>query len=258
MVLEAYCMYRAQWRQWSGYNTIILNWGVEVSATQRSIMWAELRQDQSTSVWSIYQQGIYTPDAATRWMGGIAMDVNGSIGLSYMKSDASSIYPGLFYSGRRSCDPLGTLPITEVQVVIAGTGYQTGKTGWVTMHRLPWIPTGLLSGIRVNIWEGRAEDPLQLHTNIFLSASKLRKHSDVNIAVTSGSNPTCTGVSITFTAAPTNGGTTPAYQWKVNGTNVGTNSPTYSSSALTNGQVVTCVMTSNFRECQVARQLPTV
>ncbi|REJ81426.1 MAG: hypothetical protein DWQ33_10575 [Bacteroidetes bacterium] len=118
-------MYRAQWKSWSGYNTIVLNWAVKISATQRSIKWAELRQNQSTGTWSLFQEGTYVPDAATRWMGGIAMDNNGSIGLSYMKSDATSIYPGLYYTGRRACDPLGTMPITET-LVVAGTGYQTG------------------------------------------------------------------------------------------------------------------------------------
>jgi len=67
----------------------------------------------------------------------------------------------------------------------------------------------------------------------------------VAIAVTSGSNPTCLGESVTFTASPTNGGTTPSYQWQVNGSNVGTNSATYSNNSLTNGQVVICIMTSN-------------
>src|SRR6185295_9471899 len=64
-------------------------------------------------------------------------------------------------------------------------------------------------------------------------------------AQTVGSNPQCAGLTATFTATPFNGGTTPAYQWKVNGSNVGTNSPTYTTTTLTNGQIVTCVMTSN-------------
>ncbi|MFY9311125.1 MAG: T9SS type A sorting domain-containing protein [Bacteroidia bacterium] len=66
----------------------------------------------------------------------------------------------------------------------------------------------------------------------------------------SGDNAACVGESLTFTATPTNGGTTPSYQWKVDGTNVGTDSPTYTTSTLTSGQVVTCVMTSNLSGVQ--------
>jgi hypothetical protein len=55
----------------------------------------------------------------------------------------------------------------------------------------------------------------------------------------------CSGTSVTFTAAPTNGGSSPAYQWKVNAGNVGSNAATYTTSSLTNGQIVTCVLTSN-------------
>ena len=66
-----------------------------------------------------------------------------------------------------------------------------------------------------------------------------------SIAITTGSNPSTSGASVTFTATPTNGGTTPTYQWKVSGVNVGTNSNIYTTNALTNGQVVTCVMTSS-------------
>ena len=50
---------------------------------------------------------------------------------------------------------------------------------------------------------------------------------------------------MTFTAAPTNGGVAPVYQWKIGTTNVGTNSTTYSNNALANGNSITCVMTSN-------------
>jgi len=102
------CMYRAQWKTWGDYHSVVLNWGVKINANQRSIKWCELHQDPSTGTWSMYQEGIYTPDTDTRWMGSIVMDDNGSIGLSYMKTNANTnLYPGLYYTGRRSCDPLG-------------------------------------------------------------------------------------------------------------------------------------------------------
>jgi hypothetical protein len=66
----------------------------------------------------------------------------------------------------------------------------------------------------------------------------------VSIAANPG-NSICTGTSVTFTATPVNGGATPSYQWKLNGANVGTNSNTYQNAALTNGDKVTCVMTSS-------------
>ena len=65
----------------------------------------------------------------------------------------------------------------------------------------------------------------------------------VSIAVTTGANPTCAGTSVTFTATPTNGGT-PSYQWKLNGTNVGTSIATYTNAALVNGDQVSCVLTN--------------
>ena len=65
------------------------------------------------------------------------------------------------------------------------------------------------------------------------------------VSVATGSNNICSGTSVTFTATPTNGGTTPSYQWKNNGVNVGTNSDTYTNNSLANGDVITCVMTSN-------------
>jgi hypothetical protein len=66
----------------------------------------------------------------------------------------------------------------------------------------------------------------------------------VSISATPG-NTVCTGTNVTFTASPANGGATPSYQWKLNGNNVGTNSDSYSNNALTNGDVVTVVMTSS-------------
>jgi len=237
-------MYRAQWKTWSGYNTVVLNWAVKVSTTQRSIKWVELRQNQSTAAWSIYQEGIYTPDANTRWLGSIAMDNNGSIGLSYIKSNSTSIYPGLYYTGRRSCDALGTLPVTET-TVIAGTGSQTG------VNRVGDYAHTCLDPDGVTFWStseymGAATGSSAATTRVFsFQIAPCNLTAAVSILVTGGTNPTCNGAAITFSAAPTNGGSAPVYQWKVNGVNAGTNSSVFTLSAPVAGDVVSCVMTSN-------------
>jgi hypothetical protein len=69
--------------------------------------------------------------------------------------------------------------------------------------------------------------------------------ASISIALTAGNNPSCAGSSLTFTATAINGGTAPQYQWAVNGVPAGTNSPTFTTSSLTNGQIVTCTLTSN-------------
>jgi hypothetical protein len=71
----------------------------------------------------------------------------------------------------------------------------------------------------------------------------------VSVSIAASQTTICSGTSVTFTATPTNGGTNPAYQWKVDGSNVGSNSPTFTSSTLGNGNVVRCVMTSNATVC---------
>ena len=44
------------------------------------------------------------------------MDQNGSIGLSYTVSDSAGVYPGVRYTGRRTCDALNTMTLTETDV----------------------------------------------------------------------------------------------------------------------------------------------
>ncbi|MEC4049480.1 T9SS sorting signal type C domain-containing protein [Flavobacterium sp. SUN046] len=73
--------------------------------------------------------------------------------------------------------------------------------------------------------------------------------ASVSVASDATDDTLCEGTNVTFTATPTNGGTTPSYQWKKNGTNVGTDSATYSSSALVDGDVIKVVMTSNASPC---------
>ena len=66
----------------------------------------------------------------------------------------------------------------------------------------------------------------------------------VSITILPSANPVCSGTAVTYFASPVNGGSSPFYQWKVNGANVGTNGLTYTYTPI-NGDVVKCVLTSN-------------
>jgi hypothetical protein len=68
-------------------------------------------------------------------------------------------------------------------------------------------------------------------------------NSAVSISIAASQNNICAGTQVTFTATPTNGGANPVYQWKKNGSNVGSNQPTYAY-VPANGDIITCVLTS--------------
>jgi gliding motility-associated-like protein len=66
-----------------------------------------------------------------------------------------------------------------------------------------------------------------------------------SVSILASSNPVCTGALVTFNATPSNAGINPSYQWKVNGVNAGTNSASFATAALANGDVVTCTITKD-------------
>jgi hypothetical protein len=61
-------------------------------------------------------------------MGSIAMNGNGDIALGYSLS-SSSVFPSVYYTGRRADAPLGEMNLEEVKI-IEGTGSQTGWDRW--------------------------------------------------------------------------------------------------------------------------------
>jgi len=140
--------YRAQYRRWTGYNTVVLNWGVLItnSPRQRAIKWVELRQT-GTGPWTLYQEGIYNPDTKSRWVGSIAMDDNGSIALCYARAASTTAtgdvgYASLGFTGRLATDPLGQMTFGETMVV-TGTASQTSNNRFGDYSQTSLDPDGL-------------------------------------------------------------------------------------------------------------------
>ncbi|MDP4262580.1 MAG: gliding motility-associated C-terminal domain-containing protein [Bacteroidota bacterium] len=65
------------------------------------------------------------------------------------------------------------------------------------------------------------------------------------ISIVADDTTICTGQNVVFTAIPQNAGTNPTYQWKLNGTNTGTNSSSFSATGLSNGDKISCTIMSD-------------
>jgi uncharacterized repeat protein (TIGR01451 family) len=66
-----------------------------------------------------------------------------------------------------------------------------------------------------------------------------------SIVISTANSSICSGNNITFSSISLNGGSSPVYQWRVNGVSIGTNSPTFASNSLSNGDIINCILTSN-------------
>lgn len=80
------------------------------------------------------------------------------------------------------------------------------------------------------------------NSNIMIMDVTPSVHPTLNIYVEE--NHICAESPVHFIATPANGGSSPAYQWKVNNSNTGSNSAAFSYTPA-NGDQVTCLMTSN-------------
>lgn len=133
-------MYMAQYTQWSGHNTIMLNHAVDVDGTNHAgIRWYELRKNNNGGDWYVYQEGTYAPDEHSRWMGSMAMDYQGNIGLAYSIA-STELHASLRYTGRYAGDPLGEMTVEE-QVIVDGTSSQTGTNRFGDYAQLTLDPT---------------------------------------------------------------------------------------------------------------------
>ena len=114
--------FRAAYRKFSGYASIVTNQSVEAAPGMAGVRWWEIRKIDGA--YSLYQEGTYAPDDGVhRWMGSIAMDRKGNMALGYSVVNGTDVWPGIRYTGRMRKDPLGEMSLGE-GTIVNGTGVQ--------------------------------------------------------------------------------------------------------------------------------------
>ena len=150
------------------------------------------------------------------------------------------------------CTNTAPVALTETTAATGGDGTYTyqwqssanGTTGWTNIAgatAATYAPAALTTTIHYRRVVSSGTCSSQ-NSNVITITVQPNVTPAVSI-----SNPgqICVGTNATFTATPTNGGTSPTYQWYLNGATAGTNSNTYSNSSLANGDQVYVVMTTN-------------
>ncbi len=129
-VLGQFTMYRAQYRNFGGYETIVTSHSVDVDgADTAGVRWAELRNTAGAG-WVMQQEGTYDlGDGVHRWMPSAAMDGFGNICIVYSASDGLSTFPSVHFACHEAgLDLPGTMG--DETVCVAGAGVQTGTGRW--------------------------------------------------------------------------------------------------------------------------------
>ncbi len=135
-------------------NSYVTNITVNVSGVnpttaathQAGIRWEELRRDGAGAM-SVFDEGTHAPDPVSgtgrnRWMGSIAQDYLGNIGLGFSRSGSgASDFPDIVWAGRTGGQtPAGTLNEGEA-TMHASTGYQSSGNRWGDYSSMTVDPT---------------------------------------------------------------------------------------------------------------------
>ena len=132
--LRELLMNRIHYRNFGTHESMVTCHVTDVDGSDHAgIRWYELRRTGGASgSWSIYQEGTYSPDGYHRWMPSIGISASGNIGLAYNLTGSvggNDIFPSLYYTGRKECDPLGTMTEPETVIVQGSAAANSNRYG---------------------------------------------------------------------------------------------------------------------------------
>jgi hypothetical protein len=120
-------MQRLVYRNFGNHESILAGHSVATGGKGGGIRWYEFRLNKQRDP-VLYQQSTYAPDADYRWLGSMAMDRKGNIGLGYSYGGTSA-FPGQRFAARIAKDPKGQLTFRE-SVLAEGLSSQTASLRW--------------------------------------------------------------------------------------------------------------------------------
>jgi hypothetical protein len=118
---------RLVYRNFGDHESILAEHSVATAAHGGGVRWYEFRLNKERNP-ILYQQGTYAPDGFYRWLGSMAMDRKGNIGIGYSFGGAPN-YAGQRIAARMAKDPPGQLTFHE-SVLAEGQASQTGSLRW--------------------------------------------------------------------------------------------------------------------------------
>ena len=185
-----------QYRNFGTYQSIVCCHTVDVGTDHAGVRWYELRKTPPATTWALRQQGTYAPDGESRWMGAIAMNGSGRIGVGYSIS-SSTVYPGIRYAAQSAsayASASGILDVPEV-IALSGSNYQYTYNRWGDYSSMSIDPS---------------DDQTFWFTTEYIGTSEARKTKVISFQI--GNNPgvlTLAATAVTANSATLNGTVNP-------------------------------------------------
>lgn len=192
-------MDRLAYRNFGDHESLVVNQSVATG-----VRWYELRTPAAPVV---YQEGTYAPDSTRRWMGSVAQDQAGDIGLGYSAS-SSTVFPQISYTARRPNDALGEMTEPEGTLQAGGgsqSAYNSDVSRWGRDSSLTVDPSDGCTFWYVNEYLANTGS-FNWHTRI---ATFRLPYCGTTVALTSSANPAVALQPVTLTAGVTSGGEAP-------------------------------------------------
>ena len=120
-------MQRMVYRKIGNRESIAALHSVNTASGGGGVRWYEFRLNKKREPY-LYQQGTYAPDGFYRWMGSIAMDRQGNIGIGY-SFGGTPHFPGQRFAARLAGDPKGLMTFHET-VLVEGEASQNTGSRW--------------------------------------------------------------------------------------------------------------------------------